>query len=322
VAADRDLLSALGWGVLHAVWVGTLVAGWTAATLRLLPAAPSTSRHALALGALLAMAGAVPLGALAAPGHEAAWMQWLGGGWLAGVVVLGVRLLHALTLVRDLRRRSRPMTAPWPQRLRQVAAMLGIRRAVDLAESDDIEAPCSIGAWRPAVLLPADATAGLGPVAFDAILAHELGHVRRHDYGWNLLQQVLEALLFFHPARPWLSRVIARERERSCDAIASAVTTPMALARGLARLEARRQGTSNSEAGDAHTSLLDRVQDLLDADAAPAMVARSAGTRWAVLAASLVGIAGSIALTVVGTFASTVVGTFASTFVGTSVAPP
>jgi beta-lactamase regulating signal transducer with metallopeptidase domain len=290
---NHDALSALGSGLLHAVWIGGVVTAWAAGALWVLRGAPAAWRHALALAALMAMAGAVPLGALAARASADAWPRWLAVGWLAGVAVLIIRLLHGLTLVRGLRRRARPLAAPWPQRLGAVAATLGVRRHVALAESDDIEVPCSVGELRPAVLLPADATSGLGPAAFDAIAAHELGHVRRHDYGWNLLQQVLEALLFFHPARPWLSRTIARERESSCDAIARAVTTPVAVARGLARLEARRHASRPLGAATSRASLLPRVHDLLAPAAAPAPPTRFA---LALLSVATVGVTAALGL--------------------------
>ena len=68
--------------------------------------------------------------------------------------------------------------------------------------------------------VPVSALAGLTPRQVEAILAHELAHIRRHDYVVNLLQTVVETLLFYHPAVWWLSHRIRVERENCCDDLA------------------------------------------------------------------------------------------------------
>ena len=80
-----------------------------------------------------------------------------------------------------------------------------------------------IGWLRPVVLVPTAALAGLPPAQLEALLAHELAHVRRHDYLVNLLQAVVETLLFYHPAVWWVSRQVRAEREHCCDDIAVSV---------------------------------------------------------------------------------------------------
>ena len=98
--------------------------------------------------------------------------------------------------------------------------------------------PTVIGWLKPVVLLPASALAGLTPRQLEAILAHELAHIRRHDYLVNLLQTLVETLLFYHPAVWWLSRRIRVERENCCDDLAvSLCGDPVAYAAALADLE-------------------------------------------------------------------------------------
>ncbi len=95
-----------------------------------------------------------------------------------------------------------------------------------------------IGWIRPVILVPAAALAGLDPTALEAVLAHELAHVRRHDYLVNLMQSMVEALFFYHPAAWWISRQIRTEREHCCDdAAVELCGDPILYARALERLE-------------------------------------------------------------------------------------
>jgi len=87
-----------------------------------------------------------------------------------------------------------------------------------------IAVPAVIGWWRPVILIPVSVLngGGLTPLQLDALLAHELAHVRRHDYFVNLLQLVIEVLLFYHPAVWWVSARVRQEREHCCDDLAVA----------------------------------------------------------------------------------------------------
>ena len=115
---------------------------------------------------------------------------------------------------------------------------MGVRRAVALLESARVEVPMVVGWLRPAILVPVAALSGLTALELEAILAHELAHIRRHDYLVNLLQCVVEALMFYHPATWWISRVIRREREHCCDDMAvAACRDRLVYARALAAME-------------------------------------------------------------------------------------
>jgi beta-lactamase regulating signal transducer with metallopeptidase domain len=97
---------------------------------------------------------------------------------------------------------------------------LGVSRAVKLLESARLTVPAVVGWLRPAILLPVGALSGLTPSQLEAVLAHELAHVRRYDYLVGLLQALLETLLFYHPAVWWVSGRIRQESEYCCDDIA------------------------------------------------------------------------------------------------------
>jgi BlaR1 peptidase M56/HEAT repeats len=99
-----------------------------------------------------------------------------------------------------------------------------VSRPVRLVASALTQVPAVIGWWRPVILMPVSVLTGGGltPLQLDALLAHELAHVRRHDYLVNVLQTVIEALLFYHPAVWWVSTRVREEREHCCDDLAVA----------------------------------------------------------------------------------------------------
>jgi bla regulator protein blaR1 len=98
-----------------------------------------------------------------------------------------------------------------------------------------------VGWLRPVLLLPPAAAMGLTPTQLEAVLAHELAHIKRHDYLVNVAQVVIETLFFYHPVVWWTSHQIRVEREACCDDVAvQACGNAADYARGLAAL-ARRQ---------------------------------------------------------------------------------
>lgn len=159
--------------------------------------------------------------------------------WSAGAALMAVRLLLGLAWVR---RRSRPGTyrpdAEWQAVLDRLALRLGIGRKVILGLVDDLASPVTAGALAPLVLVPASLATGMAPQLLEALLAHELAHVRRHDYLVNLVQSAIEILLFYHPAVWWLSHRIRIERELIADDLAaSALGEPRRLALALSELD-------------------------------------------------------------------------------------
>ena len=123
--------------------------------------------------------------------------------------------------------------------------------------------PAVIGWLRPVILLPASCLIGLTPGQLESILAHELAHIRRHDYLINLLQNVVETLLFYHPAVWWVSRRIRAEREHCCDDLAvKTCGDAAAYARALATLEELRPAPAPFALAAAGAPLLERIRRL------------------------------------------------------------
>ena len=159
--------------------------------------------------------------------------------------------------------------AIWQDRLHRVAQRIGVIRPVQLAHSTLVQVPTVLGWLRPMVLLPVSNLTGLSPFELEAILAHELAHVRRHDYLINLLQSAIETLLFYHPAVWWMSGQIRMEREHACDELVVAAFGDRAsYARALTHLEEQCsssfQPLTLSAAGG---SLIGRIRRLIGAPA-------------------------------------------------------
>jgi beta-lactamase regulating signal transducer with metallopeptidase domain len=169
-------------------------------------------------------------------------LPWITISWLVGVFGLAMRPLWGLVVVRRLKTRG---LSPLSTELRKLAGHLMVRlrvhAAVQFAESALVEVPTVVGYFRPMVLLPASAITGLSNEQLEMILAHELAHVRRHDYMVNLAQTAIEALLFYHPGMWWVSAEVRREREHCCDDVAMSVCGNRGeYVRALYTLEARR----------------------------------------------------------------------------------
>ncbi|MFP5228901.1 MAG: M56 family metallopeptidase [Acidobacteriota bacterium] len=202
-------------------------------------------------------------------------MPYLDIFWLAGVVLLSLRTLGGWWLIR--RMKARLHQAPHTLRLRLdvLRRQMNIPRFVDLRLSERIANPLTAGVLRPWILLPATALTGLSQEQLEVVLAHELAHIRRADYFWNLLQTSIETLLFFHPAVWWISRRVREERELCCDDIAvAACTDPTVYASALLRLEEERRTRLHlAMALDGHQSragLRARILRILgDREAAP-----------------------------------------------------
>ena len=256
-AAAYSLPSAAAHALLHALWQGALLAVIAAVAFSLLDPQRAAARHAIGLACLVAAAiapiatfviyhrGGGPGGGLGAtapappllrPSHWIVVAVPL--GWLLGATAMLVRQLGGWALVIALTRR--PSQAPPSSWLRRASALreaLGIGRIVGLRAAPGTGSPFTARALRPVIWLPAPLWSRLPLAQQDALLAHELAHVRRLDWVWNGLQRLVEAVVFFHPAVWWLGRQVRQEREHACDDLAvAACGDALALAEALATL--------------------------------------------------------------------------------------
>jgi beta-lactamase regulating signal transducer with metallopeptidase domain len=198
--------------------------------------------------------------------------------WLIGVVLLSLRLLGGWVQVGRLKRRwAVPAAERWQQMLLDVARRLRLARPVRLLESAAARVPTVIGWLRPVILLPASILTGLSPEQIEALLAHELAHIRRYDYLVNLVQTVIETLLFYHPAVWWVSHRARVEREHCCDDLAVATCgDALAYARALADLETLRAAAPQPVLAATGGPLLSRIRRVL----APPAQRPGCSPRW------------------------------------------
>ncbi len=180
------------------------------------------------------------------------WLPWVVGAWGLGVVVLSLYHLGGFVAVQRLRRLcTSGAGAAGEAMLVKLARRMRVSRGVRLLRSALVQTPVVVGYLRPVILVPASVLTGLGAAELEAILAHELAHIRRHDYLVNLGQALVETLLFYHPAVWWVSGRIRQEREHCCDDVAAAVCGDRVVdARALVSVEELRGGGGVGAGGD------------------------------------------------------------------------
>jgi beta-lactamase regulating signal transducer with metallopeptidase domain len=260
------IAQAITSALLHFVWQGALVAFvyWIARTI--LRNASSHTRYFVsctALGILVALplitafvlyGGAIganlpspvfveaPPLTPAFPGPGLPWFEaiqaWVLPVWIAGVAAFATRLIWGSRQVAKLQRKGNPAESAVTGAVKRLASRMKIDRPVRVVMSSLTGTPTVAGWLKPIILLPAATLTGLTPEQLEAVLAHELAHIRRHDYLVNLLQALVETLFFYHPAVWWISSRIRAEREFCCDDMAVEICRdPVLYARALSRLE-------------------------------------------------------------------------------------
>ncbi|MCF2445099.1 M48 family metalloprotease [Dyadobacter sp. CY345] len=251
------LVSSFGWMLVHSLWQGALLVLIASIGLYLLKKSPAAIRYNVGILALSAQVISsvvtffyyylnttpkVLSNAFKNTAHNVAdwktltyelsltskvqlWLtthiQELVICWLIGAAVLVVRFLGGWIYTEYLRHNSKlVMNKEWRARFGVLTAKLKVYQSIELKESSKILTPMVIGTLQPVVLIPIGLLLGFPTAQIEAILAHELAHIRRHDYLVNMLQSFVEVVFFFHPALWWLSERVRIEREHCCDDLA------------------------------------------------------------------------------------------------------
>ncbi len=288
------LVASIGWTLVDFVWQGALIGCAVALALMLLRNARAEHRYTVACAGLLLcliwpaaelaarLAGSQTLavqpvltfatGLVAGPLDES-WrvvlersLGWIVGTWGVCAIVLALRMVAGLLWLRRAVA-TEARDPAWQARLDRMARDAGILRSVRLRIVAGLASPVTFGWWRPVVLVPASLVSGMPPHLLEALLAHELAHIGRHDYLVNLLQNVVEALLFYHPAIWWISGRIRVEREQVADAIAARqLGEPRRLALALSELETIQFSTKHLAQAANGGILMQRIQQLVRPD--------------------------------------------------------
>ena len=250
----------VGWVCLHSIWQGVIVASLLAICLRLIPRNSYTALNAryliatlslvalpiLAIGTYLmielepletrtqvAAVAVAPITETFAPevgmpvilqrvlSTVEPWLPWASLIWAIGVTIAAMRIAIGWITIRWIVQRAQPPTDDnWQIRVQKISQAIGVRTMVKVLISTDISTPSVFGLIKPVILWPAWAMTGISPSMIDAIITHELAHVKRHDMVVNALQLCIEVLFFHHPAAWWISAQVRSEREHCADELA------------------------------------------------------------------------------------------------------
>jgi GWxTD domain-containing protein len=294
----------LGWTLLHFLWQGTAIVVVYAMLRRMLARSlGAQGRYALACLALAAMAIAPALTFLLIPNARGS-ISWtlsatesqrllpaVVGVWLLGVLVFSIRLYGGWRFTARLRTASHPAPAQWQQTLERIAARVGTSLHTRLLVSSLVDVPTVIGWLQPVILVPVESLTGLPFNYVTALLAHEMAHIRRHDYLASVLQSIAEAVLFYHPAVWWISGQIRAEREMCCDDLAVAASGDVLIyARALAELESRQPSRLAPVVAANGGSLATRIRRLIEPAHARADNLPGPGAAWAMTLLWLAGV--------------------------------
>ncbi len=270
----------MGWVVLHSLWQGTMLAALLALFLRFGWRLSPEHRYAAAAGSMMAwllMAIATlcwvwpeeasglimiepeasrnldPISSWPLSTATVSWWQrplrlleshtlWIGIAWSIGCFLVATRWMGGQWYIQRIRGRyASPAPEAWVQKMQDLAEAMNLRRHVRLLECSKVYAPMVVGSLKPAILLPLGLLTSIDPRQIEAILAHELAHLRRWDDVLHVFLSFMESLWFFHPAFWWIAGYMKQERELACDDMAVRTCgDPMMYARTLVHLEGRR----------------------------------------------------------------------------------
>ena len=188
--------------------------------------------------------------------------------WLIGVAWFSLRIINGTHRLKQLRKTTCIAAKKDRDRLELIARRMKLSRTPLLRVSHQVGNAFVFGVWKPCVVMPACWMTELSPEMLNAVIAHELAHVRRYDLWANHFQRTTETFLFFHPAIWWISSQVTRFREMCCDQIAADVVQNRALyAKTLERVGTFHQNSNRfslaTNLGDDRMSLLHRVQNVL-----------------------------------------------------------
>lgn len=196
------------------------------------------------------------------------FLPYLVNLWMLGALFYAVRLLGSFYDLHKLHRKHHEsVSSVWLKKVDSLSAALGLYHKVQVLTSTLVRTPITYGYLKPVILLPASLVFSLSPAQMEAIIAHELAHIKRNDYLVNLLQSCMEVVFFFHPCFWWVNQLVNEERENATDDLALAAgVSSYDLAYGLAEV-ANYSGSPAPDmalaaSGNNHTTL-QRIKRIL-----------------------------------------------------------
>lgn len=186
--------------------------------------------------------------------------------WMVGTTLLLLRLLVGFTHVQSLKvQQVNPISADIQALMNSLLEKAQMPATIKLLESARASVPMTIGWIKPVVLLPIGMASGLTIKQLEAILAHELAHIKRYDYLVNIFQNFIEILFFFHPATWFISGKVRDERENCCDDFAVEICgDSLVLAKALTQVASYQQQPRLAMAfGAKRQTFMDRIKRII-----------------------------------------------------------
>lgn len=271
---SSPFFKALGWSLLHSIWQAAIVFVLMKIILLILTQAKSSIKYIIAYSSIVTVAlwfivtlsriyhqqvsllslnhfstqtvqhdftrNAVHRTATVAAYVEH-FLPALLALYIAGLCILSIRLFSSY--ITTVRLKSSACLHPgdaWHRLTEALCDKIGLTKSIRLFLSETIDVPMTIGAIKPVILVPLAAINSLSPEQMEAVLLHELSHIRRHDYLFNLVQSFIETVLFFNPFVQLMAQYTRKERENCCDEIVVLHAPPYEYAQALVALEDAR----------------------------------------------------------------------------------
>jgi bla regulator protein BlaR1 len=294
-----NISQVLGITVVHSLWQGLIVYMLLRIFILVLPQVQAALKYRVAFGALTAVLGwflytlflqlikyewqsTTPVtinpgllpGLIGTTGNApvnkyyltiAGYMPYVTVLYVVGLVFNTLKLAFAWNNIYQIRQYV--TQTEFASSIRNLSSNLNLKTKVDAAFSEWVDVPCVTGFFKPIILLPLSISCYLNTEEVEAILLHELAHVKRNDYLHNFIQQVIGVMLFFNPFARLISKVISEEREHSCDDLVIETTTrPFIYAQTLLKLEENKQHQwqlALAATGKRKFELLNRIERIM-----------------------------------------------------------
>lgn len=194
--------------------------------------------------------------------------------WMIGAFLFFFKTASSLADLRSLHRKNHEVIPEDLSRfVEKISKKLALSRPIKVLSSKYIDMPMTFGIFKPVILIPSALLFHMSPNQLEAIIAHELAHIKRNDYLVNLIQSILEMLFFFHPVFWWINHEVKKQREMACDEMAVALgTNPKDLAHGLANVinHAKNHVPEMAMAAAKKTNpTLDRIKKIMGVKTSP-----------------------------------------------------
>ncbi len=295
---SENLVQAIAGTLLHSTWQITLIAIMLLLLLKLMKKSSSAERYAISFGALIitTLVTIITFSIYFINGGDDAtqvqhlstthlitapttveptslamlwndFSPWIVSFWLIGTLAFAMKLIGGYVFITSIIKRYELEDSRILNKLEQLKEKLDIKRDIACFVSDNISSPMVMGAIKPIILFPVGLVNQLTIDEVEAILSHELAHIKRHDFLANVLQSILESIFYFHPAIWFISRAVRQERELCCDDIAiEQIGNSMSYAKTLIKLQEMRIQHFEPALGMAGSSgqFSDRIKRILD----------------------------------------------------------